>query len=85
VSARVALSKLATLVLQVWEGQVQSGQSNAFLTSTSPTPTARLVENLHLAEVKIVIGADSGKSLQAVTPAPWTPLSSGLAFDALDG
>lgn len=65
VSVWVALSRPATLVLQVWEGRAQSGQSNAFLTGAAPTPTVRLGANLHLAEVTVAISADSGKSLQA--------------------
>ena len=67
VSVWVALSKPATITLQVWEGRAESGQGNSFLESANAVSTIRVGAQLHIAEVTIVIAANLGKSLQADT------------------
>jgi hypothetical protein len=66
VSVWMALSVRATLRLVVWEGRVASGAANAMLESSS-TPTLRVGDKLHLAQVTIEIPATAGKTLQANT------------------
>ena len=63
VSVWVALSARATLRLVVWEGRVASGAPNALIES-QPTPTLRVGDKLHLAQVTIEIPATAGKTLQ---------------------
>ena len=53
VSVWIALSKKATIALQVWEGVAHSGRADPYISSAKPTPTVRVTANLHIAVVTI--------------------------------
>ena len=86
VSVWIALSKKATIALQVWEGVAHSGRADPYISSAKPTPTVRVTANLHIAVVTISKDAPdpdiaSGATFQTLKPDTFYSYDLLITFD----